>query len=353
MAERGKTWTKAETAKLIEAWSEKTVQSYLLGSKRNAKAFEKIVQVLAAHNFQRTVKQCQDKIKSLKRSYKSVIDKNRKSGAGNESDDDISVKDLPWFDAMHDILKDRAVTNPPHVMGSTNTQQTDVSHQDSKEDELLQFMPHDIEESGRDGIEEEQIQASSVEGSVGRQTPASLQPSSRVQTPTSGRQTPLSLQPSSRVQTPTAQLNSGRQTPSIEDSTESGPVIVTNSTGEKRTASQPTSKKKKRKFSKMERAEKASADMLEGIMKKLDEQRNDFVELERERMKHEEERAKRESLKDDQFMALFAQYVANTSQNPGPSASLQPHSRPVASSTVPSYGAIYSFDPETAEPESD
>ena len=70
-------------------------------------------------------------------------------------------------------------------------------------------------------------------------------------------------------------------------------------------------------------------------------------------MKHEEERAKRESLKDDQFMALFAQYVANTGQNPGPSASLQPHSRPVASSTVPSYGAIYSFDPETEEPESD
>ena len=70
-------------------------------------------------------------------------------------------------------------------------------------------------------------------------------------------------------------------------------------------------------------------------------------------MKHEEERAKRESLKDDQFMALFAQYVANTSQNPGPSALLQPHSGPVASSTVPSYGAIYNFDPETEEPESD
>ena len=62
MAERGKIWTEAETAKLIEAWSEKTVQSYLLGSNRNAKAFEKIVQVLAAHNFQRIVKQCQDQV---------------------------------------------------------------------------------------------------------------------------------------------------------------------------------------------------------------------------------------------------------------------------------------------------
>ena len=42
-------------------------------------------------------------------------------------------------------------------------------------------MLHDIEESiGGDGFEDEQIQASSVEGSVGRQTPSSLQPSSRV-----------------------------------------------------------------------------------------------------------------------------------------------------------------------------
>ena len=160
------------------------------------------------------------------------------------------MKDLPWFDAMHDVLKDRAVTNPPHVMDSTNTQQTDVSHQDSEEDELLQFMPHDIEESGRDGIEEEQIQASSVEGSVGRQTPSSLQPSSRVQTPTSGRQTPSSLQPSSRVQTPTAQLNSGRQTPSIEDSIESGPVIATNSTGEKKLLHSQRRKRRRGRFQK-------------------------------------------------------------------------------------------------------
>ena len=43
------------------------------------------------------------------------------SGAGNKSDDNISVKNLPWFDAMHDVMKDRAVTNPPHVMDSTNT----------------------------------------------------------------------------------------------------------------------------------------------------------------------------------------------------------------------------------------
>ena len=114
MAERGKTWSDAETAKLMEAWSKRTIQSHLLGSKRNTKAFEKIVQVLLAHNYERTAKQCRDKFKPLKKHYKDVIDKNRKSGEG---------KDLPWFDAIHDVMKDRAVTNPSHVIDSSNTQQ--------------------------------------------------------------------------------------------------------------------------------------------------------------------------------------------------------------------------------------
>lgn len=78
MAKCGKTWLDTETAKLIEAWSEKTIQSHLLGAKRNAKAFEKIMQVLRAHNYKQTARQCRDKMKSLKKRYKDVIDKNRK-----------------------------------------------------------------------------------------------------------------------------------------------------------------------------------------------------------------------------------------------------------------------------------
>ena len=62
------------------------------------KAFQKIVEVLADHNYKRIVKQCQDKIKSLKKRYKDVIDKSRKSGAGNESNDEISAKDLLGFE---------------------------------------------------------------------------------------------------------------------------------------------------------------------------------------------------------------------------------------------------------------
>ena len=59
-------------------------------------------------------------------------------------------------------MKDRAVTNPPHEIDSSNTQQVDVSRRDSEEDELLTSIPHEkpsIKEIIEgDGSEEELIQ---------------------------------------------------------------------------------------------------------------------------------------------------------------------------------------------------
>ena len=63
-----------------ENYSEPTRNDSELGSKGNTKAFEKIMQVLVAHNYTRTIKQRQDKIKSLNH-YKDVIDRNMNSGA--------------------------------------------------------------------------------------------------------------------------------------------------------------------------------------------------------------------------------------------------------------------------------
>ena len=50
MAERGKTWSNGKTAVLVDAWSEDTIQKLLLSSKRIAKAYNKIVEMLAAHS---------------------------------------------------------------------------------------------------------------------------------------------------------------------------------------------------------------------------------------------------------------------------------------------------------------
>ena len=50
MAEMGKTLSNGKTAVLVDAWSEDTIQKLLLGSKRTAKAYNKIVEMLAAHS---------------------------------------------------------------------------------------------------------------------------------------------------------------------------------------------------------------------------------------------------------------------------------------------------------------
>ena len=87
-------------------------------------------------------------------------------------------------------------------------------------------------------------------------------------------------------------------------------------------------------------------------MKKLAKLRDHFEQLERDQIKQEDERAKCDSLKDDQFMALSAHIVASMSQNPGHSPSSQPCPRPT-SNTVSSYGDMYSFDQVCEEHESD
>ena len=50
----------------------------------------------------------------MKKCYKGAIDKRMKSGEANESNDKISAMNLSWFDAMHAVMKNRAITNPPH-----------------------------------------------------------------------------------------------------------------------------------------------------------------------------------------------------------------------------------------------
>ena len=138
---------------------------------------------------------------------------------------------LPWSNTMHIVMKNRAVTNPPHVVDSTNVQENVASHRESDEEELLSLMP---EES-------------------------------------------LSLEECRGKETPSVQQSSERQPPSIKDGVESGPANTTPSVEEKSTASQPALKKKTRKVSKIDKSENTRADMLDGVMKKLAEQRNHFA----------------------------------------------------------------------------
>ena len=70
MSARGATWSDEETEALISVWGEETVQAPLEGSHHNHKMYTSIARGLAEKGFgdERDGKQCQEKIKKLKKS---------------------------------------------------------------------------------------------------------------------------------------------------------------------------------------------------------------------------------------------------------------------------------------------
>ena len=75
MAEQGRTWTDDEVTALLSIWSKESIQQQLLGAVRNVVPFRQIAEELERKGFHRDFKQCRDKIKALKKTYKSAIDR--------------------------------------------------------------------------------------------------------------------------------------------------------------------------------------------------------------------------------------------------------------------------------------
>ena len=104
MVEKGKQWSDRETKLLLELWSEDSIQRQLQGAARNDAIFRRIAQDLAKSGFERTVAQIQAKIKALKKKYKAITDRIRRSGAGHESDKEEDMPaDFPYFDLLHAV----------------------------------------------------------------------------------------------------------------------------------------------------------------------------------------------------------------------------------------------------------
>jgi len=60
-------WTREETFKLINLWSEDVIQAQLERWCRNSQVYQKIADGLREAGFSRTMEQCRDKIKKLKK----------------------------------------------------------------------------------------------------------------------------------------------------------------------------------------------------------------------------------------------------------------------------------------------
>ena len=77
---RGVTWGPDEVKMLISVWGDDDTQMELEGSVRNKHVFEMISKKLRGKGFIRSGKQCQTKIKALKKDYKAVKDMWSESG---------------------------------------------------------------------------------------------------------------------------------------------------------------------------------------------------------------------------------------------------------------------------------
>ena len=108
MAERGKFLTANETRLLIDSWSQDSIQKQLHGTKRNDNAFAQIVGSLAKCGW-RMAQQCCAKIKDLKKKYKEIAGRLKKSDEGRES----YVNEVP-ADFPHSKPQERKTHEHPY-----------------------------------------------------------------------------------------------------------------------------------------------------------------------------------------------------------------------------------------------
>ena len=97
MAEKGRVWSHAETKLLLQIWSQENIQKQLQGSFWNVNVYSKLVEELRRSGYHRTVAQCTIKIKALKKRYIEIMDRARRSGTGNESEEEDLPDDFQYY----------------------------------------------------------------------------------------------------------------------------------------------------------------------------------------------------------------------------------------------------------------
>ena len=203
MAERGRTCRDDEVAKLLEVWSEEGIQAQLRGAVRNEVPFRKIAEELQKAGYKRTYTQCRDK--EIQRNCRQT------------------VHDFKWFADVHRVMKNRAVTNPKHVVDSATFEPATPSSS--------RATTEDAESPPSDQELEENLDISSSDLNISTDNTDNSTP-----TPTN-------------TQTSTATSDSNKPPPSKSCSERHPP------------------KKKRKKITKIDRAEKASNDVIDRVLK--------------------------------------------------------------------------------------
>ena len=119
----GSRWFNEETKTLISLWGEENIQQQLDGAVRNKTIYEDIAKKMSNYGYKRDWTQCRNKIKNLKKEYRTVKDHNRETGKGR--------KTCRFFDELDDILGHRPASTPAVVVNTGQEQEKDQESQDT------------------------------------------------------------------------------------------------------------------------------------------------------------------------------------------------------------------------------
>ena len=310
MAERGKFWTATETRLLIDSWSQDSIQKQLHGAKRNDNVFTQIVDTLAKCGYQRTSQQCRAKIKALKKKYKEIADRLRKSGEGRESDVDEVPADFPFFDDIDAVMGRRASVSPVHLLDSVSGDTQPLTGLQEDEDEV--------------DMSDRSFSRPSTSRSTSRpDTPAPLTDTIELDTLPS---TPLTSVP----ETPASEMPDNLGSSSSMTATDiphpsTRPDTITSSTSTGKGAYEPKTKRR-RKMTKLEKAKQSADNLVTKVLadqakrrKVLADQakrRAESAEIEKKRLELAECEAERDRQFMQQMIALMIQSVRAQSYPP-------------------------------------
>lgn len=110
---RGQLWKDDETRELILIWGDVEVMRMFDSKHKNGKVYSKIKDRLKAKGFNRSVEQCQTKLKTLRQQYIKIRDMMRRSGESPA----IKAK-CKHFDELDAFLGTRPATEPDGVIDS-------------------------------------------------------------------------------------------------------------------------------------------------------------------------------------------------------------------------------------------
>ena len=122
----GSRWVDEETKTLISLWGEENIQQQLDGAVRNKTIYEEIAKKMSNYGYKRDWTQCRNKIKNLKKEYRTIKDHNRETGKGR--------KTCRFFDELDAILGHRSASTPAVVVDPGREKEKDQESQDTGEE---------------------------------------------------------------------------------------------------------------------------------------------------------------------------------------------------------------------------